>query len=257
MNTDSYSVRQVRTVILAALLILAAICWVLIFRHAAMPGMPGMNGLTLGMDAPLFLAMWVVMMVAMMFPAAAPMILMFARVHADKRRRGQPFVPGWIFVGAYLLVWALSGVVFYALAVAAEALAQQSNWLMQHAARIGGALFILAGLYQLSPLKQACLAKCQTPLDFILGAWREGYGGALRMGMAHGLYCLGCCWLLFIILFPLGLMNIAAMLAITLLIVAEKFLPAQWRIAQIAAVILMAYGLLIIIVPEALPTTLA
>ena len=130
-------------------------------------------------------------------------------------------------------------------------------WLMENGARLGGAVLIAAGLYQLSPLKRACLTRCRTPLQFVLTSWRDGYGGAFRMGLTHGVYCLGCCWLLFVILFPLGLMNVAAMAVITALIFAEKSLPAGHRIGQVAAAALIAYGLLVLVVPGALPGTLA
>src|SRR6476620_7099544 len=114
----------------------------------------------------------------------------------------------WIFVSAYLLIWVLFGVVAYLAALAVEALTRGSPSLAENAIRVGGVLLILGGLYQLSPLKQACLAKCRTPIGFILGSWREGYWGSFRMGLEHGIYCLGCCWLLFVILFPLGIMNV-------------------------------------------------
>jgi predicted metal-binding membrane protein len=214
----------------------------------------GMMGLTMGLSAPLFLALWVVMMVAMMFPTAAPMILMFARVHAGKRERGQAFVPTWVFVGAYLLVWTLFGVVAYAGAAVAEQGAQQVMWLMDNAARLGGLVVLVVGLYQLSPLKHACLAKCRSPLQFVLASWREGYGGAVRMGLEHGAYCLGCCWLLFVLLFPLGIMNVAAMAVITLLIGAEKSLPRGWLIGRVAGVVLLVYGALVVAVPRLLLT---
>ncbi|HLA75649.1 MAG TPA: DUF2182 domain-containing protein [Gammaproteobacteria bacterium] len=210
-------------------------------------------GITMGMGAPLFLLMWVVMMIAMMFPSAAPMILTFARVQAHKQQRGQGIVPTWLFVGAYLFIWALSGMIAYGLAAFADSLARLSPWLMMHSAIIGGALIVGAGLYQLSPLKRACLSKCRSPLHFVLGAWRDGYSGALRMGMEHGLYCLGCCWLLFLMLFPLGVMNLGAMLIITLLIFAEKSLPAHWRVTHITAAALIGYGVLVMVQPELLP----
>ncbi|HEX6108185.1 MAG TPA: DUF2182 domain-containing protein, partial [Ktedonobacteraceae bacterium] len=127
-------------------------------------------------------------------------------------------------------------------------------WLMANAARIGGGVLVLAGLYQLSPLKRSCLAKCRTPLDFILGSWREGYIGSFRMGLEHGLYCLGCCWLLFVIFFPLGMMNVAVLAVVTVLIFAEKSLPLGQRVAQLAALALIAYGVLVVVVPGALPT---
>ena len=123
-------------------------------------------------------------------------------------------------------------------------------WLLDNAARIGGVVLILAGLYQLSPLKRACLSKCRTPMAFILTSWRDGYGGAFRMGLEHGLYCLGCCWLLFVILFPLGMMNVAAMAVITLLIFAEKSLPRGPQIGQAAASLLIAYGALVVAMPH-------
>ncbi len=245
-----------RNLILGVLLLLAASAWAVLIWQAAMgDGMAmGSGGLTMGLAAPLFLAIWIVMMVAMMFPTAAPMILMFAAIAAGKRQRGQPFVPTWIFVGAYLLVWSLFGIVAYALALGAEQLAVASPWLLLHAAWVGGTVLILAGIYQLSPLKHVCLAKCRTPLQFILGSWRDGRGGAFHMGLAHGLYCLGCCWLLFVILFPLGVMNVAVMAAITALIFAEKSLPAGRRIGQAAAVALIAYGVVVLFLPAALPT---
>jgi predicted metal-binding membrane protein len=241
-----------RSLLLGSLLFLAAAAWGILIVQTVMGDEP-MMGLTMGMAPPLFLAIWIVMMVAMMFPTAAPMILMFARVHAGKRERGQAFVPTWFFVSAYLLIWALFGVLAYLLALGAETLAASSIWLMDNGARVAGAIIILAGLYQLSPLKRSCLAKCRSPLAFIMASWRDGYPGAFRMGLEHGVYCLGCCWLLFVMLFPLGVMNIAAMAAITLLIFAEKSLPVGPRVSQLAALALIAYGVLAVLMPGALP----
>ena len=252
------SLRRERTLILALLLMLAAASWaILIWQSRTVNGMSmggvGGVGLTMGMGAELFLAIWVVMMIAMMFPTAAPMILAFARVQRDRRSGGRAFVPTWVFVGAYLLVWTLFGVLAYLGALFVQGLAQQVPWLMMNAARIGGGILVLAGVYQLTPLKRVCLAKCRTPLDFILHAWREGYAGSFRMGLEHGIYCLGSSWLLFVLLFPLGIMNIAAMALLTALIFAEKFFPLGARIAQFAALALILYGALVIVVPAALP----
>ena len=241
-----------RTFILALLLILAAASWaILIWQSRTANGM-GM-GLTMGMGAALFLAIWVVMMIAMMFPAAAPMILVFAQVQRDRRRGGWAFVPTCIFAGAYLLIWTLFGGLLYLGANVSGVLAQQVPWLMMNASRIVGGIVVLAGLYQLTPLKRVCLAKCCTPLDFILHSWRDGSPGAFRMGLEHGIYCLGCYWLLFVLLFPLGMMNIAAMALLTALIFAEKVVPRGARIAQFAALALILYGALVIVVPAALP----
>jgi predicted metal-binding membrane protein len=181
------------------------------------------------------------------------MILMFVRVSAGKRQRGQVFVPTWMFVGSYLVVWTAFGALAYVGALAAQGLAAHSVWVMDNAAHLGGAVLILAGLYQLSPLKNLCLTKCRSPINFILNSWHDGYPGALRMGLAHGAYCLGCCWLLFVILFPIGVMNLAAMVVITLLIFAEKSLPMGREISRIAAVALVGYGGLVLVVPHLLP----
>jgi predicted metal-binding membrane protein len=253
MATASYPLPRARNLILGALLALAALSWIILVWQARAAD-DAMMSLTMGFSAPVFVAIWIVMMVAMMFPTAAPMILMFATISAGKRDKGQAFVPTWVFVSAYLVVWTLFGVLAYGLAVAAGRLADESMWVMDHAAQIGGAVLVLAGLYQLSPLKRSCLAKCRTPVQFILTAWRDGTGGAFRMGLAHGSYCLGCCWLLFVILFPLGIMNVVAMAVITALIFAEKSLRIGRQLGQLAAVALISYGALVLFVPAALPT---
>ena len=122
------------------------------------------------------------------------------------------------------------------------------------AAQVGGAIIVAAGIYQLTPLKDACLSKCRQPLDFIVTEWRGGSTSALELGLLHGAYCLGCCWLLFVILFPLGIMNVGAMAAVTLIIFAEKTLPWPRLAPYAAAVALVLYGALVITSPQLLPT---
>lgn len=255
MRTGSASLERERNLILALLICLAVVSWAVLIWQSAFGGMAMMD-MTMGMNAPLFLALWVVMMVAIMFPTAAPMILTFATVHTSRQQGGQPFVPTWLFVAAYLVVWSLSGVVAFALAAWAQMLGQNVPWLAENGARVGGGLLLLAGLYQLSPLKNVCLSTCRSPLSFLLTSWRDGYLGAIRMGIEHGVFCLGCCWLLFLILFPLGVMNVGVMAAITALIFAEKSLPVGPRVAQVAAGVLVVYGLLVILMPQLLPTYL-
>jgi predicted metal-binding membrane protein len=255
MDRDQARVLTVqRNTILGLLLALAAVAWTLLlgWRHSEMD--MAMASPTMGLRAPLFLAIWVTMMVAMMFPTAAPMILVFHRLQAGRRGRGGAFVPTWVFVAGYMLVWALAGIAAYAAALAAEAAAASVALTPETGARIGGAVLVAAGLYQLSPLKDLCLSKCRTPVGFIMTSWREGTLGALRMGLLHGAYCLGCCWLLFAILFPLGLMNIAAMAAVTALVFAEKTQPWGRRAAQAVAAALIAYGALVVGMPQILPT---
>ncbi|TIT53658.1 MAG: DUF2182 domain-containing protein, partial [Mesorhizobium sp.] len=210
-----------RYIILALLISIAAAAWILlVWQQMGMDADMRMEmySLTMGMRAPLFLAVWMIMMIAMMFPTAAPMILTFHTVQAGKRGRGETFVSSWVFVAGYMLVWGVMGVIAFAGAAGAEMLAGHVGLSTATAARIGGALLMVAGVYQLSPLKDLCLAKCRTPIGFILTSWRDGYWGAVRMGLEHGLFCLGCCWLLFLALFPLGIMNVAAMAVVTLLV---------------------------------------
>ncbi len=241
--------------VLVALLGLGGAGWAYVAWQAQSDN--GMSmGLTMGMGAPLFLASWVAMMAAMMFPTAAPMIRMFARVSSGKRARREEGAATWVFVAGYLAVWAGVGLPAYILARGAEDASDRWMWIMDNAPRLGGAVLLGAGLYQLSPLKTICLRKCRTPISFVLTSWRDGNTGALRMGVKHGTYCLGCCWALFAILFPLGIMNVAAMVAVTALVFAEKSLPGGERTALAAAALLAGYGLLVVFVPGALPTTL-
>ncbi len=251
-----YPLSRERNLILAVLLVLAAAAWGLLIWQAAMMDEDMAMMPTMGMGAPLFLAIWVAMMVAIMFPTAAPMILTFASVQAGKRRQERPFVPTWLFVGAYLLVWSALGILAYGGAIAAERLAGRSMWLMDHGARIGGGILIIAGIYQLTPLKRLCLSRCRSPLAFIMSSWREGHGGAVRMGVEHALYCTGCCWLLFVILFPLGMLNVAALAVVTALIFAEKSLPIGRQLSWVAAAVLVVYGVVVVLTPAALPTML-
>ena len=254
MATQPYPLARERNVIVAVLLGLSALCWLVLIRQQMSMSEDDAMSLTMGFAAPAFLGIWTVMMVAMMFPTAAPMIVMYARIQKGKEARSQPFVPVWIFVAAYLAVWTAGGVVAFAAAAVAQDAAEGSMRLMDWAPRVGGGLLIAAGAYQLSPLKRACLGKCRTPLQFIMTSWRDGRGGALRMGAEHAIYCLGCCWMLFVILFPLGIMNVAAMAAITLLIFLEKSSPVGEWASAVAAVGLIAYGALVLAVPGALPT---
>ena len=252
-SASAYPLPRERNLILGSLLVLAGAAWaILAWQGAEMDEM----SLTMGMSAPLFIALWIVMMVAIMFPTAAPMILMFARIHNARRERGQNFVPTWIFTSAYLLVWSATGIAAYAIAVAGDALADESMWVMDNAPRLAGGLLIVAGIYQLTPLKDICLSKCRTPISFILSSWKDGFTGSFRMGLEHGVFCLGCCWLLFLILFPLGMMNIIVLALITALIFAEKSLPVGRNVARAAALALVVYGAVVIFQPDALPMTM-
>src|SRR5262245_51447153 len=245
-----------RSVILGLLLALAAAAWaILVWTHAD-SNMEDMTrgSLTFGPRAPLFLVIWVVMMVAMMLPTAAPMILTFHKVQAANRQPRDAFVSTWVFAAAYLLVWAFAGLAAHVGMQAAEAEIARVALAPTTAAQVGGAIIVVAGIYQLTPLKDVCLSKCREPLDFIVTEWRGGATSALELGMLHGAYCLGCCWLLFVVLFPLGIMNVGAMEAFTLVILAEKTLPWPRLAPYATAGALVLYGALVITSPQLLPT---
>jgi predicted metal-binding membrane protein len=208
------------------------------------------------MAAPLFLASWTVMMAAMMFPAAAPMIVAFGAVHARRRGPGGAVVSAWTFCAGYLLVWVGFGMVGYAAASGFDHTLGQVAWVRANNGRLLGALLALAGLYQLSPLKRACLGRCQSPLAFIATSWRNGPLGAVRMGVQHGLLCVGCCWLLFAIMFPVGVMNLAMSAGLTLVVFAEKALAAGRRVADLVGLVLVAAGIVVALAAPALPSTM-
>jgi len=247
-DSTTPTLERKRYLILGGLLILSALSWALLIWQAGTMSTQAIS-LTMGMSALLFMAVWIVMM----FPTAAPMILMFSKIYQSRRQQERPFVPTWVFVSAYLLAWSLCGGVAYPLAVLIEQLATQSMWLMENASRFGGVVLLVAGLSQLSPLKELCLSNCRTPLQFIFSSWRDGYAGAFRMGLKHGTYCLECCWLLFVILFPLGLMNLAVMALLTSLIFAEKALPLGRQISQLEGGGLLVYGGIVLFLPAVLP----
>src|SRR3954451_18733351 len=217
-----------RNLVLGLLVAFAGVAWAVLGSQAMSAEMAASP--TIGTRAPPFLLFWTVMMIAMMFPTAAPMILTFHRIRSGKGYRGDAFVATWIFIAGYMVVWTLAGAVAYLASLGGEAIATWAALSPTDSARIGGAILIAAGIYQVEPLKYACLSKCRAPSTFIVTFWREGAAGAMQMGFLHGVYCLGCCWFLFVLLFPLGMMNIAAMAAITLLMFAEKAL--SWGAAR-------------------------
>jgi predicted metal-binding membrane protein len=188
--------------------------------------------------------MWAVMMVAMMTPIASPMVLTFAGLERQRLgRKGSPWGNTSAFLGGYLLVWiGFSAIVTIAQwgLYSAAMLSACGMKLMSPAA--GGALMTSAGLFQFSTAKSACLKHCRTPVGFLLSEWRDGRSGALMMGVRHGLYCAGCCWLLMLLLFVTGVMNAAWCAALAALVLAERILPGGLWLARAAGIILVACG---------------
>jgi predicted metal-binding membrane protein len=245
-----------RMAILSALVGVAGLSWVYMWllasRMGGSAGMSDMAGMAMS-SAPmpwtmagfaLTFVMWWVMMVGMMLPSAAPTMLTFATVNRRRRARQQPFVATAIFTAGYLTAWG-----GFSLA------ATTGQWVLDRASLmspmmevksplLAGILLIAAGLFQFTPVKYACLEKCRTPLDFVLNRWREGRAGAFVMGLEQGANCLGCCWMLMVLMFVGGIMNLLWMAGIAAIVFVEKLFPGgQWiaRIGGGAAIVFGAY----------------
>lgn len=190
----------------------------------------------------LFLSTWIVMMTAMMLPSAAPMVMTYAEVSQRRRSRHLAYAPTGLFVLGYLLAWGSLGVLAYAVNVLLPLIGIAFPELQPYAAVFGGAGLMLVGAYQLSPLKYICLSRCRMPLGFILSHWREGRGGALRMGLDHGLYCIGCCWALMSVLFLVGIMNLAWMALLSLFVFIEKVSTRGLIVGKVAGILVIAAG---------------
>ena len=196
--------------------------------------------------AGLMLLMWWVMMVAMMLPSAAPTILLFAALTRQQKEAGRPYVPAGLFVGGYLAVWGAFGVAAVALQWMFEKTALVSPLMVTTSAILGGLLLIGAGVWQFTPLKQSCLRHCRSPIE-VLTRWRRpGRFGSLLTGAVHGAYCFGCCWVLMLLLFYGGIMNIYWIAGLAILVLVEKVAPAGPMIGSVvgAAFILWGAGVL-------------
>ncbi len=249
--------RRDRLVVLAGLGGVTVLAWLyLILLAAGMVDGPGAMGEAMANARPipwtagdfaLMVLMWSVMMVGMMLPGATPMILLFAMINREKRETGYPFVPTGAFALGYAGAWTAFSLFATILQWALHSAALLSPMLVSTSAVLAGALFIAAGTYQLTPLKHACLKNCRSPVHFIMTRWRSGAGGALRMGLEHGAYCVGCCWFLMGLLFVLGVMNLLWVAALTILVLVEKAAPhGEWT-ARISGVAMLAAGLYLLI----------
>ncbi|MGH2853791.1 MAG: DUF2182 domain-containing protein [Solirubrobacteraceae bacterium] len=245
-------VDRIRLVLLPVLLGLAALAWLLMARRmAGMDAGPGTDPGTLGF----YTLSWVVMMAAMMLPSIAPMVLVFSLVQSRRHAHGaaQRSVATNLFVAGYLITWTAAGVAAYAAFVGVRSLSIDAlNW-NRGGPYIAGAVLLAAAGYQLTPAKDACLRRCRGPQDFVREHWREDRLGALRMGVVHGVWCVGCCWMLMATLFALGLMSITWMLVIAAAIAAEKLLPAPATTNRAIAACLAALGLAVMISPSQVP----
>lgn len=227
------------------LLTVTAGAWVHVVT--AMPGddMAGMDMVmtpTLA-DAVAYVVAWAIMMAAMMLPSALPMI----GLYAGTRKAGslvQRTASVALFALTYLGLWAITGVPVYAASVALMAVSAETL------AYVVAGVLLVAGLFQLTPLKQVCLRHCRSPLGFLLGHWRSGWSGALGMGWAHAVYCVGCCWGLMVVLVVAGAMGLPWVLLVACAVAAEKLLPRGEWIARLTGVGLMVLGVAVAVRPE-------
>jgi predicted metal-binding membrane protein len=245
--------RRDRLIVLAGIVAVAALAWAYVVFRSQGDDATGL-GLDMGMgmaqlqtwgaaDFGLVFLMWAVMMAAMMVPSAAPMILLFATVNRKRREQQRPYVPTGVFLLGYVAVWG-----GFALAATLANWGLHANSLLSSmmgestSAYLGGSLLLSAGVFQWSRLKYVCLTHCRSPIGFLMSDWREGTGGALKMGLRHGTFCVGCCWVLMALLFVLGVMNLLWIAALAGFVLLEKVVPAGQRVSRLTGVLLAGWG---------------
>ncbi len=243
-----------RILILVGLGLLALLSWIYLFYRAwemqhmsmgmalSMPQMQVWSGLDFGLT----LLMWVIMMVGMMVPSAAPMILAYDKVVRNQTSGSEPLIRTGLFLSGYLAVWTGFSLLATLLQWGLHSSALLSPMMVSTSPVLGGLLLIAAGIFQWSPLKYACLGHCRLPLSFFMTEWRPGRKGALQMGVRHGAFCTGCCWALMLLLFVLGVMNLVWIAVLAVIVLAEKVLPAGARFAQVLGVVFVVWGLYLV-----------
>jgi predicted metal-binding membrane protein len=194
------------------------------------------------MDFVLTFAMWTVMQVAMMTPSAAPMILLFAKFGRQRRERQNPLLTTWTFLLGYLIVWAGFSAAATLVQWGLHVTSLLSPMMVSTSPVLGGILLVAAGVFQFTPLKNACLAHCRSPWGFLMSEWREGTRGALIMGLRHGAFCVGCCWLLMALMFVAGVMNLLWAAALTAYVLLEKLVPAGRLVSRAAGLLAIGWG---------------
>lgn len=228
--------RRERLVVLAGLAGVSLLAWAYLWQMAAsMQGMAMPAMATPAWDGGYFLmmfSMWVVMMIAMMLPSVLHVVLLYARVARQSGAATRPVLRTYLFAGGYLLGWALFSLLATLLQWGLDEIALLTPHMTTASPWLGSTILLAAGLYQWSPVKDACLEHCRGPVDFLSRHWRKGQLGALRMGLGHGLYCIGCCWVLMLLLFAGGVMNLLLIALITLFVLLEKLAPGGARLGR-------------------------
>jgi predicted metal-binding membrane protein len=192
--------------------------------------------------AALMFVMWWIMMVAMMLPSASPMILLFARVQRKEKDKGAPFISTSVFAAGYLVTWGVFSLIAAGAQWGLERAGLLSAMMASTSGLFAGVLLLAAGIYQLTPLKHACLRHCRSPIQFIMHHWRSGTWGAFRMGIDHGAFCLACCWFLMVLLFVGGVMNLHWIVGLALFVLLEKTIPAGHWLGSITGIGLSGWG---------------
>jgi len=241
----AFAAARTRLGLIAVLFTLAAIGWW--WTVDQMRGMDNGPWTNLGAGG-WFLGVWIVMMAAMMFPSVSPTVALYSRM-----TNGQSLVRPLIFALGYLLTWAAAGALAFAVAYAGGRVVGDILSWDRGGRWIAATTLIVAAVYELTPLKDACLGKCRSPLGLLLGSWREGHSGALRMGVRNGAWCVGCCWALMASFFALGIMSVVWMALVAGLIAIEKTLPWRRIATYGTAAALLALAVLLFAVPEAVP----
>ncbi|MDX1529436.1 MAG: DUF2182 domain-containing protein, partial [Gammaproteobacteria bacterium] len=221
-----WALKRDRWLVVSGLAAAIAISWVFLLNGA---GMSVTMDMPVTWSAPYFsmvLVMWWVMMAAMMLPSAAPTILLFAALNRKLNERGHAAVPAGVFASAYVIVWGGFSVLATLLQMKLDQAALLDPMMASASVALGGVLLLAAGVYQLTPLKHACLRHCRSPIHFLSHRWRKGPRGAFLMGLEHGAFCLGCCWVMMGLLFYAGVMNLAWIAGIALYVLLEKLAPA-------------------------------
>jgi predicted metal-binding membrane protein len=257
------ALRRDRAIVVAGLLAVVVLAWLELLREvaamagmatapASMPGMAmegmampdmAMPAATLSTSHALAItAMWAVMMAAMMLPAASPMILFYTRIAGARAAARKAAGATGVFVLGYLAVWAFFSIGAAALQLAFERYALLSPAMRGTSTVLAGLVLVAAGVYQFTPAKRACLRHCRSPLEFVMLHWQPGARGAFAMGVRHGAYCVGCCWLLMLLLFVGGVMNVAWIAGIALYVLVEKTVPAGHWVSRAAGVVLILAG---------------
>lgn len=247
------ALRRERAVVIGCLLLVIVLSWAYLLSGAGMMEemgdmlMPMSSGPWTVGHALLVLLMWAVMMAAMMLPSAAPMILLHGTL-ARRRTDGAGTATQGAVAAGYLSTWAVFSVAATALQYALEQAALLSPMMQTSSRWLAAAVLVGAGIYQWTPLKQACLRHCRSPLDQLMGHWRPGPRGAFAMGWRHGAVCVGCCWMLMLLLFVGGVMSMAWIAGIALFVLVEKLAPAGPLIGRVAGLALIAWGVATLIV---------